>query len=65
MNGHKDQLNCEQGYYFLFNKITDGIRYLQSVQRRAEELCIGERLPAGEPGMAEMLRSLADKISDG
>jgi len=61
---NKEELNYKQAYYYLFNKVTDMIKALQIVQRKAEEICISEVPDDVEICTEKILRNLADNIND-
>ena len=39
-----DELNYKQAYLYLFQQVTDIIKKLKTIQRKAEEICIDETL---------------------
>ena len=39
---NKEELNYKKAYYYLFNAITDIIKILQVIQRKAENICVDE-----------------------
>jgi len=41
----KEELNYKKAYYYLFNKTTDMIKALKTIQRKAEEICTNETPP--------------------
>jgi len=36
---NKEELNYKKAYYYLFNQVTDTIKALQFIQRKAEDIC--------------------------
>ena len=61
---NKEDLNYKQAYYYLFNKVTDMIKVLQVIQRRAEEICTNEAIPDDtEINTEEMLAKIISDIN--
>lgn len=63
---NKEELNYKEAYYYLFNKITDTIRILKIIQRKAESICIDETTSDKiDIDIDEMLKKLINNIKEG
>ena len=61
-----DELNYKQAYLYLFQQVSDTIKRLKAIQRKAEDICINETIhdvPEIDP--TEMIRSIAAKLEAG
>jgi len=44
-----DDLNYKQAYFYLFRQVTEIIKQLEAVQKKAEDICIAEEAEKKEP----------------
>ena len=62
---NKDELNYKKAYYYLFNQITDAIKSLQVIQRKAEDICTDdEQTDDMEIDVNETLQNMLDNIKE-
>lgn len=62
----KEELNYKQAYHYLFNKVTDTIKALKIIQRKAEDICIDETISDNTAiDTDEMLKELINNIKEG
>jgi len=62
---NKEELNYKNAYYYLFNKITDIIKVLQTIQRKAEEISIDDTTSKDiEINVEEILKSIINNLKE-
>jgi len=60
-----DELNYKQAYTYLFRQVTDIIKKLKAVQRKAEEICVDETIQDSmEIDTEEILREITENIKN-
>ena len=58
-----NELNYKQAYYYLLNQITDVIKNLMIIQRKASEICIDETpVDDTEPNFDEVLKKIIGEL---
>lgn len=64
-NTHNDELNYKQAYYYLFNQITNIIKWLKFAQGNAETICV-DLIPEEQvkTDTAQMLENLIKGIKE-